>query len=218
MKLVANYYQIFAFLIILNFISFSSILTEESTNKSYLQNKLYSKFNSKNKSKKLQIEKFYSKSELNGIKDSYSENFPEEKISFKKKIEVNKKTNHNENNNTNKQENLILSSLKNSLNGKKNEGKLNSNTDLSLKFNEKFSMKDFDLEQLEGNYLPNAAEAKQNLKDFANKDYHQLNVYNNFLITNSTITQMLDTFLSSKKTLPQSNLQNLFFQKANLII
>ena len=64
-------------------------------------------------------------------------------------------------------------------------------------------MKGIGLENLEAKFNLNKEGIEQ--KDNVNqkKDY-QLNIYNNFLITNSTITQMLDTFLSSKKTLPQS--------------
>lgn len=227
MKLMANSSYMFALMIVLNFISFARLLAEGASNKSNLQNKLYSKFNSKEKANKLQITSFYPKSELIEVPDSYAENYPKEnKITNKRKNEVSDKkgiitiTNSTkpEMNYNNSTLNVLSDSLNIVLNNKHKEYKALEK--LSLNFKKRFSDKDLDFEHLKekfdlldkaqlelksnGNLNANSADAK--------KDY-QLNIYNNFLITNSTITQMLDTFLSSKKTLPQS----IFYFKDKII-
>lgn len=209
MKLLANYYRMFAFMIILNFISFTTILLTNTINKSYLNNKLYSKFNSNNKSKKLLIKKFYPKSELVDIAESFAENFPKDKIINHKKTEIIQKLDNNNNkpnnliNNTNKNHNAVIDSLNESYETSKANSNSMENSILNL--NKRLNIKDFDLESFGNSFISNDAEGKYKLKDFSNKDY-QLNIYNNFLITNSTITQMLDNFVSGKKTLPKSNL------------
>jgi len=45
---------------------------------------------------------------------------------------------------------------------------------------------------------------KENIENLNSEKDYQLNIYNNFLITNSTITQMLDNFISRRKTIPKS--------------
>lgn len=82
---------------------------------------------------------------------------------------------------------------------------------MNIAFHNKISSDDINLQDFERIFNNNETISSQVVSnanaEVKHKDY-QLNIYNNFLITNSTITQMLDSFIGSRKTLPQSTYIN----------
>jgi len=195
-------------------ISFSKISTKDLLNKViFSKNQLSSQSKLKEKQNKFSIGKIFDSNIKYQNRDFFNENFQKEDLEKKKDDEtLNPK---------NKEKIFKREFFNQNTTQNKNESIPNSVQNIKDLFDRNFSLNEI----LTRDYIEkfeNENKIKNNLTNFENKienegpkktDYQykhfQPNINNSFITTNSTLTQIFDNILNSKKTFPKSNL---FFQ------